>query len=201
MSEMKSVEVVEAAAPGSPSARFPGVLVFILADMLVFGALFVGFMVERLKQVALFDQSAAALDVRLGMLNTLILVTSGLLVVRAVHAARQGRATATRRWLMASFLVGAGFGVTKLIEYSDKLAHGISMLTNDFYMFYYVLTAVHFLHFLGGMAVLTYLWIRAARDEVDGPFFGVIESGGLYWHMVDLLWIFIFPMLYLLGPR
>jgi nitric oxide reductase NorE protein len=137
----------------------------------------------------------------LGLLNTLILMTSGLFVVLAVHAARQGQSVATRRWLLASFVVGAGFGINKAIEYSDKLTHGITMLSNDFFMFYYVLTGVHFVHFVAGMIVLAVLWFRAGREEVNGPLFGWIESGGLYWHMVDLLWIVIFPMLYLLGPR
>ena len=196
-------ELVSEGVPvqGTPNATAPGILTFIIADMMIFGVLFVAFMIERSGQLALFDQSAAALNVQLGLLNTLILMTSGLLVVLAVDAARQGRATETRRWLLASLVVGAGFGISKLNEYSDKLAHGITMLSNDFFMFYFVLTGVHFLHFLAGMVVLALLWFRAAREPVDGPLFGWIESGGLYWHMVDLLWIVIFPMLYLLGPR
>ena len=197
-------ELALEAAPsndGAPTSKAPGILTFIFADVAVFGLLFVAFMVERMHQVALFDRSSATLDVKLGLLNTLILLTSGLCVVLAVHAARQGSARATRRWLLASFVVGAGFGITKLTEYSAKSGHGISMLTNDFYMFYFVLTGVHFLHFLAGMGVLAVLWFKAAREPVDGPLFGWIESGGLYWHMVDLLWIVIFPMLHLLGPR
>lgn len=182
-------------------ARVPGVFVFILADMIVFAMLFTGFMVERTDQLALFDQSAATLDIRLGILNTLILITSGLFVVFAVNAAQQGRTRATRGWLLATFIVGAGFGVTKMIEYSGKIEHGITMHTNDFYMFYYALTGAHFLHFLGGMVALAVLWFMAGRQKVDGPLFGLIESGALYWHMVDLLWIVIFPMLYLLGAR
>lgn len=207
MNDLVSIETAAREArevadlPGASKPRVPGILTFILADVLVFGALFVGFMVERLGQLELFNRSAATLNVHLGLLNTLILVTSGLFVVLAVHAAREGRAKATRNWLLTSFVVGAGFGVNKLIEYSDKLAHGISMLTNDFFTFYYVLTGVHFLHFIGGMVVLAVLWFRASREPVDGPLFGWIESGALYWHMVDLLWIVIFPMLYLLGAQ
>lgn len=179
----------------------PGILTFIFADVMIFGVLFMAFMFERRAQIELFDNASSALDVALGLLNTLILMTSGLCVVLAVHFARLGRAIATRGWLLASMVIGAGFGVTKVIEYSDKLSHGITMLSNDFFMFYYVLTGVHFLHFLAGMVVLAVLWFRAAREAVDGPLFGWIESGALYWHMVDLLWIVIFPMLYLLGAR
>ena len=198
---MASLPSPGASEQGAPATSVPGILVFILADIVVFGMLFLGFMSERRNQIDLFDRCSAMLDVKLGLLNTLILVTSGMLVVLAVDAARQGNAARTRRWLMASMLVGAGFGVSKLIEYSDKFAHGISMLTNDFFMFYFVLTGAHFAHFVGGMVVLAVLWYRSGREPLDGPLFRWIESGALYWHMVDLLWIMIFPMLYLLGPR
>jgi nitric oxide reductase NorE protein len=201
MNDMAPVQAPSSEASELRAGQVPGVLVFIMADMVVFGMLFIGFMTERMKQPALFDQSAAALDVRLGVLNTLILVTSGLFVVLAVNAAKAGQRAATRRWLLVSMLVGAGFGVTKMLEYSVKIGHGITMHTNDFYMFYYALTGAHFLHFVGGMVALAALWFMAGREPVDGKLSGVIESGALYWHMVDLLWIFIFPMLYLLGPR
>ncbi len=190
-----------APAQGAPSVSAPGILTFIIADVTIFGVLFVAFMVERSHQVPLFNQSSSSLDVRLGLLNTLVLMTSGLFVVLAVLAAGQGRASVTRQWLLASFVVGAGFGINKLIEYGDKFAHGINLLTNDFFMFYFVLTGVHFVHFLAGMVVLALLWFRTRGEAVDGPLFGWIESGALYWHMVDLLWIVIFPMLYLLGSR
>lgn len=192
------------AEPRAASPRgnqVPGVLVFIIADMIVFCMLFVGFMTERMHHTALFDQSAAALDVHMGVLNTLILVTSGLLVVLAVNAAHAGQRVATQRWLLLSLVVGAGFGVTKLLEYSAKIEHGITMHTNDFYMFYYALTGAHFLHFVGGMVALAVLWFMVGREPLDERMAGLVESGALYWHMVDLLWIFIFPMLYLLGPR
>lgn len=190
-----------APAKGAPAASAPGILTFIIADIIIFGVLFVAFMVQRMSQLELFNSSATTLDVQLGLGNTLILMTSGLFVVLAVHAARQGRARVTRQWLLVSFVVGAGFGVNKVIEYSAKISHGITMLSNDFFMFYFVLTGVHFLHFAVGMVVLAVLWLKAGREAVDGPLFNGIESGGLYWHMVDLLWIFIFPLLYLLGPK
>lgn len=191
----------ELSAPRPERAIVPGVLFFIIADLIVFAMLFAGFMVERRKQLGLFDQGSATLDVLLGTLNTLVLVTSGYCAAKAVHAAREGRAGLTGRWLLASMGIGAAFGVSKLVEYSHKFDHGLTMLTNDFYMFYFVLTGAHFLHFLGGMVVLAYLWVRVRSRLDDGQTPELVEAGAAYWHMVDLLWIFIFPMLYLLGPR
>ena len=190
-----AVEDADLAAKGI----IAGIHFFILADLLVFAALFVGFMVERAAEVEVFNQSAGALDPWVGILNTLILVTSGVCVVLAVNAAREGRAALVRAWIVAAFLVGLGFGISKVLEYSDKISLGITMHSNDFYMFYYALTGAHFLHFLGGMVALAAIWHLANQRAVDGPFFSTVESVGLYWHMVDLLWLFIFPLLYLLG--
>ena len=176
-----------------------GIHFFIIADLLVFAALFVGFMVERAEEVAVFNQSAGQLNPWVGIANTLILVTSGVCVVFAVNAARKGKGLVVRRWTLAAFVVGLGFGISKVLEYGDKISQGITMHSNDFFMFYYALTGAHFLHFLGGMVALAIIWYLAGTRPVSGPFFGTIESVGLYWHMVDLLWLFIFPLLYLLG--
>ena len=176
-----------------------GILTFIIADLIVFAMLFTGFMVERAEQRAVFDQSTKTLDIELGLLNLLILVTSGLCIVFAVNAARQDQCRQTRAWILAAFVVGLGFGVSKILEYGAKLEAGISMHTNDFYMFYFALTGAHFLHFLGGMGALAVIWFLSARERVGGPFYNKIEAVGLYWHMVDLLWILIFPLLYLLA--
>lgn len=176
-----------------------GILVFIIADMIVFAMLFTGFMVDRAKEVAVFNRSANTLDYHLGLLNLLILVTSGLCVVFAVSAAREGRVAALRKWILAAFVIGAGFGVSKVVEYGDKLAHDIGMHTNSFYMYYFALTGAHFLHFLGGMGALAFIWFYSGRHAARADFRPKIEAVGLYWHMVDLLWILIFPLLYVLG--
>lgn len=179
----------------------PGVLWFILADIVVFFMIFADFMMQREKQTDLFDESAAVMNLQLGVLNTLILITSGLFVVFAVNAAKAGRQKATRRWLLLSMIVGFGFALTKWVEWSDKLGQGITMYTNDYYMYYYTLTGAHFLHFVGGMVTLAILWFMLGRESVDGRMRDLVESGAMYWHMVDLLWIFLFPMLYLMGAR
>ena len=177
----------------------PAILTFIAADVMAFGLFFALFMIQRSHDPALFNHASQSLDVRLGVLNTLILVTSGWLVVLAVEAARRGEREPLRRFLLLAMAVGLGFAVSKSVEYSIKISHGLTMLTNDFFMFYFFLTGIHFLHYLVGMGVLAMLWFKAGREAPDGPLLGWIESGGLYWHMVDLLWIMIFPLLYLLG--
>jgi len=122
-------------------------------------------------------------------------------VVYAVNAAKAGDQKATRRWILVSFVIGSGFAVTKGLEWGNKLGQGITMFTNDYYMYYYTLTGAHFLHFVGGMVTLAILWFMAGREPVNGRLLNPIESGAMYWHMVDLLWIFLFPMLYLMGAR
>jgi nitric oxide reductase NorE protein len=171
---------------------------FVTADVMAFGLFFLLFMIERGHDPMLFNRSAAVLDARLGVLNTLILVTSSWFMALAVHAARSGDRAAVRRLLLLAFVIGGGFAVSKGVEYAGKISHGITLLSNEFFTFYFFLTGLHFLHFLVGMGVLALLWLRVGREAPDGPFLGWIESGGIYWHMVDLLWIMLFPLLYLL---
>lgn len=178
-----------------------GILTFIIADLVVFAMLFTGFMVDRSREVAVFNESANGLDFHLGLANLLILVTSGLCVVFAVEAARNGRGAAIRRWILAAFLIGAAFGVSKFVEWGDKLALDIGMHTNPFYMYYFALTGAHFLHFLGGMGALAFIWFHSLRHASTTGFRAKIEAVGLYWHMVDLLWVLIFPLLYVLGVQ
>ncbi len=175
-----------------------GVWFFISVDITLFAVFFLLFMVERYKAVALFEQSRQQLDPLLGALNTLILLTSSWLVALAVHHARAGRRHAVSRYLTLGMLVGAGFAVTKVFEYWHKIASGITLLTNDFFMFYFALTGLHFLHFIIGMVVLAVCLSKSRHDAMDEDFVLWIESSGCYWHMVDLLWIVLFPLLYLL---
>ncbi|WP_374475683.1 cytochrome c oxidase subunit 3 [Zoogloea sp.] len=181
------------------SSKMPSIWTFILADVMAFALFFVLFMVERRHQVALFDESSRLLDANLGLLNTLILISSSWLVALGVEAARHGWRVGLRRYLMLAIVVGGAFAVTKAIEYSTKIGQGITMMSNDFFMFYFALTGIHFLHFMVGIGALCMLWFQAKEEDLEGPFMGWVESGGIYWHMVDLLWIVLFPMLYLLG--
>lgn len=188
-------------SPAVVTRRLPGVegvWVFVLADMCFFGVLFVSFMQERIKQGAPFETARHTLNPDFGGINTLILLTSSWFVVLAVDAAKRDRIAEIPRFLLAALLLGFAFGVSKAIEYGGKLAAGITPMSNDFYMFYFSLTGIHLLHVIGGCAMLTVFWLKARKGEFGSKRMTVLESGATYWHMVDLLWIFLFPLLYLL---
>lgn len=174
-----------------------GVWLFISADVCAFALFFALFTWGRVHHTALYEQSRQALDAGLGLFNTLILLTSSLFMVLAVEAARESSRERTVRYLALAMAVGSGFAVTKVIEYTAKLRVGISMLSNEFFMYYFVFTGIHFLHFLVGMVVLAVCLHKARTQPLDARYRLWIESSGCYWHMVDLLWIMLFPLLYL----
>jgi nitric oxide reductase NorE protein len=174
-----------------------GVWLFIAADTFMFGLFFSSFMFERLKNVELFNQSQRALSPTVGAVNTLFLLAGSYFVVLAVDAAKQGMEQAVVNRLTLGIACGGAFAISKLFEYGAKFAAGISIVTNDYYVFYFVLTGVHFLHLCIGVIVLAILRHKARGGVGDGRWFGWLESGACYWHMVDLLWIMLFPLLYL----
>jgi nitric oxide reductase NorE protein len=199
---MRELEGIDHVGPvGAETApAFPSIWYFVIADCIGFGIFFFVFMTERLPQAALFDESAQQLDVRLGLSNTLILITSSWLVALAAQATRRHELQRARWLLPTAFVVASGFALLKGIEYGTKISHGITPLTNPFFMFYFVLSGVHFLHYLVGMVVLTILSFKVRSADAGDPSFQLwMESGGIYWHLIDLLWVFLFPMLYLLG--
>ncbi|WP_374413775.1 cytochrome c oxidase subunit 3 [Novosphingobium colocasiae] len=175
-----------------------GVFFFITADMAMFALFFLVFMVGQAQAPDIYRASRAALDPTLGLLNTLILATSGWLMVRAVDAARRERWSAARRNVIAAALVGLGFAVTKAFEYHAKISHGITLNTNEFFTYYYAFTGLHFFHFVIGILVLAITQAKLATPEGEKTRIW-LESAAAYWHMVDLLWMVLFPMLYLAG--
>jgi nitric oxide reductase NorE protein len=175
-----------------------GIWTFIIADMAAFAMFFLIFSLGRLAAPELYEQSRQHLDTTLGLLNTLILLTSSFFMVCAVEAARVGARAAVMRNLSLTILIGGGFAVTKFIEYAAKANAGIGLTTNEFFTYYFAFTGIHFLHFAIGIGALVMMLMKARSDVLDTKFVTWIESVGCYWHMVDLLWIMLFPMLYLL---
>lgn len=188
-----------------------GIWVFILGDMLVFALFFIVFTYYRGINTELYLQSQASLNQNYGALNTLLLLLSSWFVVVAVSDVRSsvGNAAANSGLVQQpsssrasilfalALLCGCGFATVKVIEYSEKFSAGISITSNEFFMYYYIFTGLHFLHVLVGMGVLVFLWLKA-RVDVQKKDLILIESGATFWHMVDLLWIVLFPLIYLM---
>ena len=175
-----------------------GVWVFIGADLVIFAILFLSFMQDRLKNPATFEASRQTLNMHLGGIDTLILLTSSWSVALAVQAMKRDQIDREPRLLLGGAVTGLMFVASKSIEYFEKFAHGITPGTNPFYMWYFTLTGIHLIHVVVGTSLLTYLWVRSWRGTYDHLHRAVPESVASYWHLVDLLWIVLFPLLYLM---
>ena len=185
----------------APARRLPGDLAiwfFILAEMLAFAVFFSAYAFARAKNVEMFNFYQQTLDRNAGAINTLLLVTGSWFVVLAVQAAHRDDQRAISRNILLGFLCGGGFLVVKVFEYAAKFGAGISLSTNTFYMFYISLTFFHFMHVLLGMVILAILWFQSRQGVYDSHHSNGLESGAAYWHMVDLLWIVLFPLVYVM---
>lgn len=176
-----------------------GIWLFLASEVMFFGSLFSAYALLRMGAEQWPDQSAV-LSVPLATLNTVILIASSATIVLALAALKADRFDAYRRYMGLTILGGAAFLVVKAFEYSDKFAQGLVPATDNFMALYFTLTGIHALHVIGGLVVNLYLWGPGARLWRTDParFTGRIEVAGLYWHFVDVVWIFLFPVLYLL---
>ncbi len=199
------MEAVDNAPAGARRERAPAIWIFITLDISSFGLFFIVFMAERLGNAVLFDQSAQRLNAELGFLNACILITSSWLVAWANVVGRKGELAQARRLLLWAMAIAACFGAVKTWEYVEKFSAGISVATNEFFTFYFALTGIHFVHYVVGMILLGVLAHGPSPygppAETHANYRKWLEGGSLYWHMVDLLWIFIFSLLYLIGAR
>lgn len=175
-----------------------GVWILLFGDMVVFALLFGLYLHGRSQDPALYAASQTALNRNLGAINTLVLLTSSLLVVFATRAIRSPRwRSYAHRLTLAGVGVGVFFVVIKVAEYHQKVAAGITASTNAFYMYYYVLTGIHLAHVIVGLAVLLALSRLARNPDPTSIHIAYFEGGACFWHVVDLLWIVIFPLLFL----
>ena len=196
---MTDLAVPPLAAPNPH--RLPGDLAiwfFILAEMLAFAVFFGSYAFARAADPELFNLYQQTLDRNAGALNTLLLVTGSWFVVLAVQAAHRNDQAAVPRHIALGMLCGAGFLVVKVFEYAEKFGAGISLSTNTFYMFYISLTFFHFMHVILGMVILAVIWNQARQGAYRPGECNGLESGAAYWHMVDLLWIILFPLVYVM---
>lgn len=169
---------------------------FVLIEVLIFSSYFISYMVYRIWDPTLFLQSQQHLSQNFGALNTVILLVSSWLIARAVHAARTQRYEAAEKLVAATIFCGVLFLASKLFEWSSKMHQGFELSTNQFFAFYYFLTGIHVLHVLIGFVFLSVVIYQLRSPQRRSM--RVIESGAIYWHMVDFLWVIIFALLYVM---
>jgi cytochrome c oxidase subunit 3 len=193
------------------SASQLGMWVFIAQEILFFGGLFLAYTVYRFMYPAAFAQASHHLDVTLGAVNTVVLIGSSLTMALAVHAAQLGYRRTQTLFLVFTIVLGSVFLGIKTIEYGHKfhehLIPGPNFLFSGdearhaqiFFSLYFVMTGLHAFHMIIGIAILAVLAVMAWRGAFDAAYYSPVELTGLYWHFVDIVWIFLFPLLYLIG--
>ena len=172
------------ALPGNPM-----MWILVISELAVFGALLLGFATARLLDPETFQSSRAHLHPLLAGINTAVLVTSGYLVAVGVRLRQQARSA--RPLILAAMVLGSVFLGIKAIEYTSLIEAGLGIETNTFFRLYYLITGFHALHIVFGIVILAIVCVADSLENV--------ESGAAFWHMLDLVWVFIYPILYLVG--
>ena len=190
-------------AVSTPAAgRYPpgdlAIWIFILAELSVFAIFFVAYAFTRMNNPELFNLYQATLDRGAALINTLALITSSYFVVRAVAAIQVGAGGLCARWLGLAILMGLIFLGVKGQEYAHHFGQGITLSTNRFYMFYLSLTFFHFMHVILGLVILLAVALKARKGDYDAQEHTGVETGASYWHMVDLVWLILFPLVYVM---
>lgn len=185
-----------------------GMWLFLFTEILLFGGLFLLYSVYRFLHSQEFHVAGKELSVALGAANTVILLTSSLTMAASVSYIRSSKKGAAVALIVATVLLGALFLVNKYFEWSSHIHHGLypaspGLLSRNkgeilFYGLYYVMTGLHGLHVLGGMIVLVIVLGLTVKDRINAADFILLENAGLYWHLVDIIWIYLFPLFYLI---
>jgi nitric oxide reductase NorE protein len=177
--------------PGESSMWF-----FVIGDLLIFAVYFVGYMYFRSQHQDVFLQSQARLNVDIGAVNTVLLLTSSLFVALGTAAARSGNsANAVRGWVIA-LAFGAAFPLLKLFEWIPEISAGLTPGKNLFFTYYFVMTGMHLCHVVLGLVIMCFV-IRNLKTSAAQKI-SLVETGATYWHMVDVLWLVLFALLYLM---
>lgn len=188
-----------------------GMWLFLASEIMMFGALFVGALIFMTMNPESFREGSSHLDWKMGAINTFFLLTSGLTMGLAVVAAQAGQQAKVRTNLILSIVMAGGFLVVKSIEYAGKFEHGTlpgelwaaegftQPLAHLFYSFYFVMTGLHGLHVLIGMGLMIFCLVRSTRVKFTRNYYTPLEMTALYWALVDLVWVFLYPLLYLIG--
>ncbi len=195
MSSLAAPAGVLTTSSGVPNGKL-GMWLFLASEVMFFTALISVYVILRMGHPA-WPGPEGHLNVVMGTINTIVLIGSSVTIVLALAASEQGRLSSARGWLLLTALLGAVFLAIKAFEYHAKLTHHILPSTNVFWSSYYTLTGFHALHVIGGIGFNLYVASRM-QVRVWELFKQRLELAGLYWHFVDIVWIFLFPLLYLL---
>jgi cytochrome c oxidase subunit 3 len=196
-----------------------GMWTFLLTEIMFFGGLFLLYTIYRLKFPEAFIHASQQLDIWLGLVNTLVLIGSSFTMALGVHAAAAGARRATVQWLLATVVLGTAFLGIKAVEYEHKFEHHLVPGQGRFdtseerhfsdeerggaemyFSLYFAMTGLHATHMVLGIPVLFVLAVMAHRGAFGPGYYTPVELFGLYWHFVDIVWIFLFPLLYLIEP-
>ncbi len=188
-----------------------GMWSFLITEVMMFGALFTAYGFYRLKYHDAFVEGSNHLNYLLGAINTAVLICSSLTMAMAVHYAQVGQRKKIVRYLISTMVLGMTFLGVKAVEYHDKFVHHLipghgfhveSLFPKQvelFYSFYFIMTGLHAIHMIVGLGILTTLVWMAQKGRFSTQYYAPVEMAGLYWHFVDIVWIFLFPFLYLVG--
>jgi cytochrome c oxidase subunit 3 len=189
-----------------------GMWVFLVTEIMFFGGLFAAYLVYRHAYSEGFAEASHHLNVTWGAVNTIVLIVSSLTMALAVRSAQINASPKTQvAWIGATMLLGAAFLGVKAIEYTDKFTHHLVPGPNFhwtgkhpaaaeiFYSLYFCMTGLHAMHMIIGLGIMTVIGTMAWRRQFDEDYYTPVEIAGLYWHFVDIVWIFLFPLLYLIG--
>jgi len=196
------------AAQQAAAAKF-GMWLFLATEVLFFGGLFMAYVALRWLYPGSFLMAHEELSIPMGALNTVVLITSSLTMALAVRSAQVGNQVWLKRYLLLTIVLAFAFLVVKFFEYSAKVhhgflpgrhytGHGIDGMPGLFFSCYFGMTGLHGIHVVGGIVVLTWMWVKAAKGAFSPQWYTPVENVGLYWHLVDIIWIFLFPLLYLM---
>jgi cytochrome c oxidase subunit 3 len=192
-----------------------GMWVFLCTEIMFFGGLFLAYTIYRNQDEAAFAAASHELDLFWGTVNTVVLLTSSLTMALAVHAAESRQRKQLGALLAATLLLGSVFIGIKGMEYHHKYLHGLMPLlglpfvwegpsaghAEMFFNLYFLMTGVHALHMFIGLGILLVLLCKASRGSLLGDSSAPVHVTGLYWHFVDIVWVFLFPLLYLIGAH
>lgn len=179
--------------------------IIIYVELMTFGLFFIGYAFSRRLDVQLFNDSQLLLNKTAGFIDTLILITSSFFLVKAIQSIKntteknlKNANNVASKWLLAAVALGSIFLVNKLLEFSHVFGEGITLSTNTFFMFYLLLTMFHFMHVLLGIIILFNIYKRTKARAYTPDDCRGIETGASYWHLVDLLWIVLFALIYII---